>query len=487
MQIDDKEQIFKDEILLGNFDGFIFQASETYEQDEEAENFILENLTKKIDRLINEGDAAIRFSKEFDVTYNDAIIAKLIATDNILKPDFTPVLDDRIQGIALARLALHLESWLKRQLNAIADPLDILNKTEGLSTEGQEFVQLMTEYLGYVPRYKIDSLVKKISPDDRVKLRKAGVRFAQYGVFIRDLLKPGAQKIKLILWSLKNNIPLPEMPPSGVVSIPYNPDLPEGYYDIAGYKVCGDYAVRSDMIEKLADAIRPLALKSDENPKGEFEITANHMSLVGKSGEAFDAILKNLGYDFRTEMVTVTSVSLNPKTQEKKEEETSSSETETPEEPQTEEVTEEKAEETPVISEEIAEPAENEIEEKEVTSQDETPSEASDNAVTINEKEVEKKIWFWDPPVKSKPFIKKPKKPFNQNKSDSQSDETENSFKGKKKPHHKGKQPKSKPFDKNRDKHKEQKNAPYVNMPKKHKIANENNPFAALMELKKEK
>ncbi len=502
VHIDDQENIFNNEILLGKLNGFIFNPSENFEQSDDVDSFINESFIKKIDRLLNEGDAALRLSENFHLTYNDAVIAKLLPTDNIFKPDFTPILDDRIQGIALARLALHLESWLKRQLNAVCDPLDIITKTEDLSEDSIKFIQAMTEYLGYVPRYKIDAVVKKVPPQDRTKLRKAGVRFAQYGVFVRDMLKPSAQKIKLILWALKNNILLPQLPPSGVVTIPFNADMPEGYYDIAGYKICGDYAVRADMIEKLADAIRSIALKTESNPKGEFEITAQHMSYVGKSGDAFDAVLKSLGYNYRQEKVTIISAEL----------------TKTPDTPATELFTE-------VDTEAQTEVTENTQQGKGDTSgKTDTPPTQSE-AVTLKETEIEKKLWCWSPVShKPKTDFKKPYKRFDKDKpkpkfdapsdnseaSDNQVKNSDNTYPKKEfknknfsKPKEISKDSKDNKRDK-RDKKftdksrgnvdKNHKNAdlkqdnhpsPYVNMPKTHKVAAENNPFAALLALKK--
>jgi ATP-dependent RNA helicase SUPV3L1/SUV3 len=509
VHIDDQENIFNNEILLGKLNGFIFNPSENFEQSDDVDSFITESFIKKIDRLLNEGDAALRLSENFHLTYNDAVIAKLLPTDNIFKPDFTPILDDRIQGIALARLALHLESWLKRQLNAVCDPLDIITKTEDLSEDSIQFIQAMIEYLGYAPRYKIDAVVKKVPPQDRTKLRKAGVRFAQYGVFVRDMLKPSAQKIKLILWALKNNIPLPQLPPSGVVTIPFNADMPEGYYDIAGYKICGDYAVRADMIEKLADAIRSLALKTDTNPKGEFEITAQHMSYVGKSGDAFDAVLKSLGYNYRQEKVTIISAELIKITD--------SLSTELPTEASTEAHTEAHTEVTENMSQGGGD----------ILKKTDTPQVEAET-VTLKETEIEKKLWCWSPVShKPKTDLKKPYKRFDNDKpkpkfdtppdngqvSDNQVKNSDNAYPKKEFKNKNFSKPKDTPqnckdntynkdtkkdkkftdksrgnFDKNHknaDLKQDNHPSPYVNMPKTHKVAAENNPFAALLALKK--
>ncbi len=507
MRIDEQENIFNNDILLGKLNGFIFNSTENFEPSDVVDNFITEAFVKKIDKLLNEGDAALRLNEHFHLTYNDAVIAKLLPTDDVFKPDFTPILDDRIQGIALARLALHLESWLKRQLNAVCDPLDIIAKTEDLTPESIDFIKVITEYLGYAPRHKIDAIVKKVPANDRTKLRKAGVRFAQYGVFVRDMLKPTAQKIKLILWALKNNIPLPELPPSGVVTIPFNAQMPEGYYDIAGYKICGDYAVRADMIEKLADAIRPLAIKSDINPTGSFEITAQHMSFIGKSGDAFDNVLKSLGYDYRQETVTVTSAKMAK-----------------PEiilpVSEVSEVSEVLNDDNSIISEVPPEISEEIIAETSEIQTSEVESDSSETVI-ITEKQIEKKIWFWSS-VAHKPK-KEFKKPYKASENDAEKPRFNNSFKGKKdykspdeshntdnsakktefknsdRPKFKDK-PKdnkeNKKFTdkprkdfrenpKNNDNKPNNQSSPYVNMPKTHKVAPENNPFAALLALKK--
>ena len=513
MHIDEQENIFNDTVLLGTFNGFLFKPSDNLDQNQEIDNFVTESFIKKIDKLINEGDAALRLNEQFYLTYNDAVIAKLLPTDDIFKPDFTPILDDRIQGIPLARLALHLESWLKRQLNAVCDPLDILTKTEDLSEDSIAFIKVITEYLGYAPRYKIDAIVKKIAPNDRTKLRKAGVRFAQYSVFVRDMLKPSAQKIKLILWALKNNIPLPELPPSGVVTIPFNPNVPDGYYDIAGYKICGDYCVRADMIEKLADAIRPLATKSDNNPNGEFEITAQHMSFIGKSGESFDAVLKSLGYNHRQQVVNVTSVSIPEANTKVK--------SDIPQEAVL--ITDTVPSDETIVDTVNIDNDDTHLETAPKTLHDEVNTDADACNVILTETQIEKKIWFWSPTIhKPKRDFKnsdkrtetdssKPK--FNKFSTDTQKSDndqtTENKFKEFKpkskdfKSNKDDKQTKSKysdtkkdkPRDKSKDSSRDKsknddfknnkQSSPYVNMPKTHKVAPENNPFAALLALKK--
>ena len=50
---------------------------------------------------------------------------------------------------------------------------------------------------------------------------------------------------------------LPHLAASGRTSIPVDKDTAKALYRTAGYRVCGDRAVRVDILERLADLIRP--------------------------------------------------------------------------------------------------------------------------------------------------------------------------------------------------------------------------------------
>ena len=76
-------------------------------------------------------------------------------------------------------------------------------------------------------------------------------------------------------------------------------------YRVAGYRVCGERAVRVDILERLADLIRP-ALAWREGAAGAkppgavagggFTVVNAMTSLTGASGEDFASILRSLGY-----------------------------------------------------------------------------------------------------------------------------------------------------------------------------------------------
>jgi ATP-dependent RNA helicase SUPV3L1/SUV3 len=81
--------------------------------------------------------------------------------------------------------------------------------------------------------------------------------------------------------------------------------LPRDAYRVLGYRQCGERAVRVDILERLADLIRPaLAWRETspgEKPAGAFDgrsfvVTQAMTSLTGSAGEDFASILRALGY-----------------------------------------------------------------------------------------------------------------------------------------------------------------------------------------------
>ena len=91
----------------------------------------------------------------------------------------------------------------------------------------------------------------------------------------------------------------------GRTSFPVDKALPRDAYRVLGYRQCGERAVRVDILERLADLIRP-ALAWRENSPGEkpagafdgrgFVVTQAMTSLTGSAGEDFASILRALGY-----------------------------------------------------------------------------------------------------------------------------------------------------------------------------------------------
>jgi ATP-dependent RNA helicase SUPV3L1/SUV3 len=143
-------------------------------------------------------------------------------------------------------------------------------------------------------------------------LRKYGVRFGAYHIYLPALLKPAPRALATQLWALKHAEPelkgidqVPHLAAGGRTSFPADKDVSKALYRVVGYRVCGERAVRVDILERLADLIRPaLTWKpgaAGMKPAGAvegggFTVTTSMTSLTGASGEDFASILRSLGY-----------------------------------------------------------------------------------------------------------------------------------------------------------------------------------------------
>jgi ATP-dependent RNA helicase SUPV3L1/SUV3 len=170
----------------------------------------------------------------------------------------------------------------------------------------------LTENLGVLRREAAAADIKALDQDARAQLRKYGVRFGAFNIYIPSLLKPAAADLVLLLWALHAGRDhgidieaLPSRPQQGLTSVEIGKAMPEPYWRAAGFHVAGSRAVRIDMLERLSDLIRTrISFRPAENSAaptgatgdGGFRAVPDLMSVVGCSGEEFASILKALGF-----------------------------------------------------------------------------------------------------------------------------------------------------------------------------------------------
>jgi hypothetical protein len=125
-----------------------------------------------------------------------------------------------------------------------------------LNGQARGLAFMLIESLGAVSRAKAGGQLKGLSQDGRAPLRRLGVRFGQYSVFLPALIKPQGARLKALLWAVHQGLAeIPPPPQAGLTSVAAD-GAPGGFLEAAGYRICGQRAVRFDMLERLADLIR---------------------------------------------------------------------------------------------------------------------------------------------------------------------------------------------------------------------------------------
>jgi ATP-dependent RNA helicase SUPV3L1/SUV3 len=267
----------------------------------------------RADRLGRAVDSDLVLAADGAIRWLGEPVAKLIPGDDVLTPGFVVLADDQLTGAARERVQGRLATWLKSQVEMLLKPLiDLRNATE-LPGLPRGIAFRIAEALGVVERPAIADDVKGLDQAARAGLRSLGVRFGAYHLFVPALLKPAPSRLLAELWALKHAsldvaglLEVPQLSASGRTSIPVDPAVPVDLYRVCGFKACGGRAVRIDILERLADLIRPILawrpgpeagpMPDGAHPAGGFMATVRMTSLVGCSGEDFASILRGLGY-----------------------------------------------------------------------------------------------------------------------------------------------------------------------------------------------
>lgn len=303
---------------IGRLDGFMFapDAAEAGSEAKALQATALKALAGEIDaraeKLAKAPDDQFVLASDGTIRWTGDAVAKLTSADEVLHPRIRIVADDRLSGAPREAVQARLDLWLKTHIEKLLGPLFELVKAEDVTGIARGIAFQLTEALGVLERSKIANEVKELDQASRATLRKYGVRFGAYHLYVPGLLKPAARALASLLWAQKqDNVDMAALSSaqhlagSGRTSFPVDKLLDRDGYRTLGYRQCGERAVRVDILERLADLIRPaLAWRegsSGSKPAGAFDgrgfvVTQAMTSLTGSAGEDFASVLRALGY-----------------------------------------------------------------------------------------------------------------------------------------------------------------------------------------------
>lgn len=296
-EVNDKGEVTVEGQVLGRLQGFRFQQDKASSPDEAktlraaALAALTPQFALRSDRFYNAPDTEIDFTEQGGLMWGEHAVGKLVKGDDPLKPRIQPFVDDEAGPDVAEKVQRRLQHFLDRKIAALFEPLLALQNDEALAGLARGFAFRLVEGFGIVQRDGVAQDVKALDQDMRGALRKHGVRFGQFTIFLPALLKPAPTRLRLVLWSLHQGLDtFPESPPPGLVTIPAPVEAAPDYDAMAGYRVAGARAIRIDMLERLADQIR------GEDTRGGFEAKADMLSITGTTLEQFADLMTGLGY-----------------------------------------------------------------------------------------------------------------------------------------------------------------------------------------------
>ncbi len=296
-EVNEAGEVMVEGQFVGQLNGFQFQLDPKAEGAEAktiaaaAKEALLPVFHLRSDKFYNATDRDISLSEQYAIMWDGAVIGNLSKGASALEPKVTAFVDDTLPTEIREKIERRLGHWIERRRTEQLAPLLALRDDETLSGMVRGVAFQLVEAMGVIPRERIANDIKALSQEERGQLRKHGVRFGQYSIFMPLLLKPAPTELRLVLssiWREETDIVTP--PPAGLVTIPADASYQTHHYDLAGYRLVGERAIRIDMLERLADLLR------DKDRFAGFEANPDMLSITGLTLEQFANVMENLSF-----------------------------------------------------------------------------------------------------------------------------------------------------------------------------------------------
>ena len=289
-------EVFVEGEFVGRLTGFYFvpDSVETAEAQRTlmaAANRVLRGeIAVRVGRLTAEPDEAFSLDDDARIAWRGAPVARLRPGDGALAPRIDVMASDYLEAEQRERVRDRLTRWLAGHLAAGLGPLLLLRDAD-ISGPARGIAFRLVEGLGSLPRRAVRSLIAGLTADDRVNLRRIGVRLGLESIFVPALVKPRAARLRALLWAVHKNTAYCAPPPPGLNSAPPETGASPAFYEACGYRVVGGRAVRVDILDRLAIQLRQATRKQP------FALSPEMVSQIGLSADQTADIVVALGYE----------------------------------------------------------------------------------------------------------------------------------------------------------------------------------------------
>ena len=166
---------------------------------------------KRVNKIIK--SESFKLNDDHKIYWEDNPIAYITRGKNYLNPKLELIVDEAIDPESKEKLKIYLEKKLYELISSELSNLVNLSKTKFKNNYARALCYQLFENNGVIKREAISQMMKNISKEDRLSLRKVGVKIGRYHIFLPRMLKPNAVELRVKLWKLyfsedkKNIIP----------------------------------------------------------------------------------------------------------------------------------------------------------------------------------------------------------------------------------------------------------------------------------------
>jgi len=254
-----------------------------------ARQAISPELMKRVNKITKSQD--LKLNDDHRLYWMDSPIAYIAKGKNYLNPKLEIIVDEAMDSESKEILKKNLEKKLYSLISSELFDLVNLSNSKLKNNYARALCYQLFENNGIIERKEVYEMIKNITKEDRLILRKAGIKIGRYHIFLPKMLKPAAVDLRVKLWKLYYSEDKEHsVPKSGLNFLKNEAKKNKKFLLICGFENFNEFYIRVDILERLF-------LKILENTKdGMFKIDSDMINLIGCSKDNFYKLLDLMQY-----------------------------------------------------------------------------------------------------------------------------------------------------------------------------------------------
>ncbi len=248
-------------------------------------------LEKRIKIIIDTG--LLLLKEDFKIYWNKFPIAKLMPGKDYLRPEFELIVDDILESDNKKKLSGFIEKWIKDKIDSTLKSLIDLKNIKENNSSIKALAYQLYENNGVLKREKVITYLKQLGQDERKILRKLGVKFGRYHVYLHKLIKPDPVSLRTLLWKNFHQKYFNLIPPTFGLNFIEDKDYKnKNFMLLCGFENFDSFFVRIDILERLYIQI----INSNLDQKAEIKLIPEMLNLLGCTKDNFKKLIEKMNY-----------------------------------------------------------------------------------------------------------------------------------------------------------------------------------------------
>ncbi len=235
----------------------------------------------------------VELKDDFKIYWEKFPIAELSPGKDYLSPELSLIIDDMVENHNQFELSNYLMRWLNNKIKEDLKSLVDLKKIKIDNPSIRALAYQLYENNGVVKREYALDLLNKLSQEERKILRKLGVKFGRYHIFLFKLFKPNAVSLRIALWKNYHQKYFQLKPPTFGLNFLENKNSEnKNFMLLCGFEKFDQFFVRIDILERLFIKI----MNSNDENKNEIKLISEMLNLLGCNKNNFIKLIQKMNY-----------------------------------------------------------------------------------------------------------------------------------------------------------------------------------------------